>query len=152
MGGSGYSFQNLLKAGTSPLQTASGIAGFLKTRSKRMSTLLASESMGYYEKVSGMWAGRPKHYGSVEGMPPDDDLLDDNDEKRDAIHVQRFREHFALHESEQLVATWYCFLHRVLPLYGKIYLGSKHLCYRPLIPGVRFKVNDTKYVMPTQQN
>jgi sterol 3beta-glucosyltransferase len=138
--GSAYSFQNLVRAGTSPLQTASGIAGFLKTRSKRMSNLLASESMGYYEKVSGMWAGGSKHYGSVDGMPPDDDLLDENEEKRDAVHAQRFRDHFALPDSEQLVATWYCFLHRVLPLYGKIYMGSTFLCFRPLIPGVRLKV------------
>jgi sterol 3beta-glucosyltransferase len=142
--GSSYSFQNLIRAGTSPLQTASGIAGFLKTRSKRMSTLLASESMGYYEKVSGMWAGGSKHYGSVEGMPPDDDLLDENEERRDAVHAQRFREHFALPDSEQLVATWYCFLHRVLPLYGKIYLGSTFLCFRPLLPGVRLKVKSRK--------
>lgn len=141
--GSSYSFQNLVRAGTSPLQSAGALGNFLKTRSKRMSTLLASESMGYLEKVSGMWAGGGRHYGSplLDGMPADDDdEPNEDEEKRDAVHAQRFREHFALPDSEQLHATWYCFLHRVLPLYGKIYLGSTFLCFRPLLPGVKLKV------------
>jgi len=106
-----------------------------------MSNLLATESMGYYEKVSGMWAGNSRHYGSVEGMAPDDDIPDDLDEKGDAFHAQRFRQHFALPESEQLLASYYGFLHKVLPLYGKIYLGNKHLCYRSLLPGTRTVVS-----------
>lgn len=140
--GSSYSFQNLVRAGTSPLQSAGALGNFLRTRSKRMSNLLASESMGYYEKVSGMWAGGGQHYGQTDGMPDDDDIPggNENKEERDAMHAQRFREHFALPDSEELKATWYCFLHRVLPLYGKIYLGSTFVCFRPLLPGVRLKV------------
>ncbi|TLD35369.1 26S protease regulatory subunit [Venturia nashicola] len=140
--GSSYSFQNLVRAGTSPLQSAGALGNFLRTRSKRMSNLLASESMGYYEKVSGMWAGGGQHYGQTDGMPDDDDIPggNENKEERDAMHAQRFREHFALPDSEELKATWYCFLHRVLPLYGKIYLGSTFVCFRPLLPGVRLKL------------
>lgn len=140
--GSSYSFQNLVRAGTSPLQSAGALGNFLRTRSKRMSNLLASESMGYLEKVSGMWAGGGQHYGQTEGMPDDDDIPDGNEnkEERDAMHAQRFRQHFALPDSEELKATWYCFLHRVLPLYGKIYLGSTYVCFRSLLPGVRLKV------------
>lgn len=140
--GSSYSFQNLVRAGTSPLQSAGALGNFLRTRSKRMSNLLASESMGYYEKVSGMWAGGGQHYGQSDGIPDDDDFPggNTNKEERDAMHAQRFREHFALPDSEELKATWYCYLHRVLPLYGKIYLGSTFVCYRPLLPGVRLKV------------
>ena len=45
-----------------------------------MSNLLATESMGYVEKVSGMWAGGKKHYGAAEGLNPEDDVLDAEDE------------------------------------------------------------------------
>jgi len=53
---SAANLQDLLKAGSYPLQRAAGFAGYLKSRSSRMSKLLATESMGYIEKVSGMWA------------------------------------------------------------------------------------------------
>jgi hypothetical protein len=33
-----------------------------------MSTLLATESMGYVEKVSGMWKGGKKHYDEPHGL------------------------------------------------------------------------------------
>jgi len=60
--GSSSALQNLYQAGSYPIQKATGLAGFLRSRSTKMSRLLATESMGYYEKVSGMWAGGRKHY------------------------------------------------------------------------------------------
>ena len=54
------SLQDLVK-GSFPVQKAAGFAGYLRRGSKKMSDLLASESMGYVEKVSGMWQGGHKH-------------------------------------------------------------------------------------------
>ena len=131
--GSSYSIGRFVKAGMSPLQSASGIAGYLNKQSKQMSSLLATESMGYYEKVAGMWHGGAKHYGSLPGAHPEDDVLDERDEERDERDADRFRDHFALPDSEQLLASWHCYAQRTLPLYGKLYLGSTHICWRPLM-------------------
>ena len=107
-----------------------------------MSNLLASESMGYVEKVSGMWAGGKKHYGDAQSKPaePEGDMLEDEDASG---HGDRFRAHFALPATEKLQATYFGYLHRVLPLYGKIYIGDRHFCFRSLLPGTR-----TKMILP----
>ena len=133
----------LVRVGAYPLQRAAGLAGYLRSRSKRMSNLLATESMGYVEKVSGMWAGGRKHYSDAEGVLSDDRLQDLDDENNSTKHGDRFREHFALPASEKLQATYFGFLQRVLPLYGKIYISNKNVCYRSLFKGTR-----TKMVLP----
>lgn len=139
--------QQLVKAGAYPLQRAAGFAGYLQNQSKKMSNLLATESMGYVEKVSGMWAGGRKHYGDAEGIMSED-RLDDLEDKEDALgHGDRFRAHFALPESERLQATYFGYLHRVLPLYGKIYIGNTKLCFRSLLPGTRTKVFLNKHMV-----
>lgn len=134
--------QSLVKAGAYPLQRAAGFAGYLNRHSKRMSTLLATESMGYVEKVSGMWKGGKKHYDEPQGLAPDDEMYDD-DEDQTAAYGDRFREHFALPASEKLQASYFGFLHRVLPLYGKIYISDRSFCFRSLLPGTR-----TKLILP----
>ncbi|KAB8232852.1 UDP-glucose:sterol glycosyltransferase [Aspergillus alliaceus] len=133
----------LVKAGAYPLQRAAGFAEYLRNRSRQMSTLLASESMGYIEKVSGMWAGGRRHYGETEGILPDDQDVDPEDKEDGVKHGDRFRAHFALPSTERLQATYYAYLHRVLPLYGKIYISQRKLCFRSLIPGTR-----TKLILP----
>lgn len=133
----------LVRVSAYPLQRAAGLAGYLRSRSKRMSNLLATESMGYVEKVSGMWAGGRKHYSDAEGVLSDDRLQDLDDENNSTKHGDRFREHFALPASEKLQATYFGFLQRVLPLYGKIYISNKNVCYRSLFKGTR-----TKMVLP----
>ena len=135
--------QQLVKAGAYPLQRAAGFAGYLRSRSKRMSNLLATESMGYVEKVSGMWAGGRKHYGDREGVIPDNGLDNYDDEEDPAEHGDRFRAHFALPASEKLQASYFGYLHRVLPLYGKIYISNRKFCFRSLLPGTK-----TKLVLP----
>ncbi|KAL8673559.1 MAG: hypothetical protein Q9168_002048, partial [Polycauliona sp. 1 TL-2023] len=135
--------QQLVKAGSYPLQRAAGIAGYLRSRSTRMSRLLATESMGYVEKVSGMWAGGRKHYGDTEGVISDDHVNDCEDDEDPAGHGDRFRAHFALPPSERLQATFFGYLHRVLPLYGKIYISNRKFCFRSLLPGTK-----TKMVLP----
>ncbi|ESZ94085.1 hypothetical protein SBOR_5505 [Sclerotinia borealis F-4128] len=143
---SGPSLQSIVKAGTYPLQRAAGFAGYLNRHSKRMSTLLATESMGYVEKVSGMWKGGKKHYDEPHGMPRDNEtsgIRDDDDNKDGATPANRFREHFALPFDEKLHAAYFGYLHRVLPLYGKIYISDRSFCFRSLLPGTR-----TKLILP----
>lgn len=135
--------QQLVKAGAYPLQRAAGFAGYLRTRSKRMSNLLATESMGYVEKVSGMWAGGRRHYGDGGGVVPDDRIEDFEDEDDASGYDERFRAHFALPPTEKLQATYFGYLHRVLPLYGKVYISDRKFCFRSLLPGTR-----TKMILP----
>ncbi|MCJ1386424.1 Sterol 3-beta-glucosyltransferase [Xylographa soralifera] len=135
--------QQLVKAGSYPLQRAAGFAGYLRRGSKRMSNLLATESMGYVEKVSGMWAGGRRHYGDAEGIVAEhgrDETIDEDDPDG---YGDRFRAHFALPAAEKLQATYFGYLHRVLPLYGKIYISNRSFCFRSLLPGTK-----TKMVLP----
>lgn len=141
--GSMSHLSDLAKAGAYPLQRAAGLAGYLKSRSKQMSTLLATESMGYVEKVSDMWTGGQKHYGEREGPLLEDQSADPGNTEGDFNYGDRFRAHFALPSTERLQATYYAYLHRVLPLYGKIYISQRKLCFRSLIPGTR-----TKMILP----
>ena len=143
---SSLTLQELVKAGSYPLQRAAGFAGYLKNHSKRMSSLLAAESMGYFEKVSGMWVGAARHYNEPMELVPDhqmqniDDDDDDDDNDNAVEHGNRFRAHFALPHTEKLQATYFGYLHRVLPLYGKIYISNRSFCFRSLLPGTRTKV------------
>ncbi|KAK4442693.1 sterol 3-beta-glucosyltransferase [Podospora aff. communis PSN243] len=134
--------QSIAKMGGYPFQKANAIMGYLDRTSRRMSTLLATESMGYVEKVSGMWKGGKKHYDEPSGLKTDDEEIEDDPEER-ANSEARFKAHFALPESEKLQAAYFGYLMRVLPLYGKIYIGDRHFCFRSLLPGTR-----TKLVLP----
>ena len=135
--------QQLVKAGAYPLQRAAGFAGYLGRRSKKMSNLLATESMGYVEKVSGMWQGGRKHYVDTGGMAMDDRPEEPTYDEDTEGHGTRFRAHFALPSSEKLQATYFGYLHRVLPLYGKVYISDRKFCFRSLLPGTR-----TKMILP----
>lgn len=135
--------QDLVKVGQYPLQRAGAFAGYLKNKSNRMSKLLATESMSYLEKVSGMWAGHRKHYNANEAVVPDDRDVDPEDEEANVAFGDRFRMHFALPPSEKLQATYFCFLHRVLPLYGKVYISNRKFCFRSMLPGTK-----TKLILP----
>lgn len=132
--------QSIAAMGTFPFKKANAWMGFLDQQSRRMSNLLATESMGYVEKVSGMWKGGKKHYDEPVGLRTDDE---DADPEERANSEARFRAHFALPDSEKLQAAYFGNILRVLPLYGKIYIGSRHLCFRSLLPGTR-----TKLILP----
>ncbi|KAG9232353.1 sterol 3-beta-glucosyltransferase [Amylocarpus encephaloides] len=142
-GAAAPTLQSLVKAGAYPLQRAAGFAGYLNRHSKRMSTLLATESMGYVEKVSGMWKGGKKHYDEPHGLAPDTENYADGEEEQAAVSGDRFRDHFALPITEKLKAAYFGYLHRVLPLYGKIYISDRSFCFRSLLPGTR-----TKLILP----
>jgi sterol 3beta-glucosyltransferase len=126
-----------------PLTKATGLAGFLRNRSKRMGNLLATESMGYYEKVSGMLAGGRKHYNTAEGLETGDQVHGLEDDEDAIKAAENFREHFAFPETEQLHSSFFASLQRVLPNYGKIYISGKYFCFRSLMP-----TSKTKIILP----
>ncbi|KAI1411609.1 glycosyltransferase family 1 protein [Hypoxylon sp. FL1857] len=130
--------QKIAKIGAYPLQRAGLFANYLNQTGRHMSNLLATESMGYVEKVSGMWKGGRKHYHEAPALKPDGELDDD-----DGVDMDRFRAHFALPDTEKLQATYYGYIVRVLPLYGKVYISDRHFCFRSLLPGTR-----TKLILP----
>ena len=133
--------QSIATMGVYPFRKANALIGYLDKHSRRMSTLLATESMGYVEKVSGMWKGGGRHYDEPAGLRTDDEDEDGPEER--ANSEARFRAHFALPEGEKLQAAYFGHLMRVLPLYGKIYIGDRHFCFRSLLPGTR-----TKLILP----
>lgn len=135
--------QGLMKAGSYPLQKASGIAGLIRNHSRQVGTLLATESRGYYERVSGMWAGKRMHYDETEGPIVEHPVSDGEDGKRSAKYGDRFRQHFSLPSSEKLLATYFGYLQGSVLIYGKLYVGERKLCFRSLIPGMR-----TKMILP----
>ncbi|KAI1385160.1 glycosyltransferase family 1 protein [Hypoxylon trugodes] len=130
--------QKIARMGAYPLQRAGFFANYLNQTSRHMSNLLATESMGYVEKVSGMWKGGRKHYHEAPALKPDGEMDDD-----DGVDMDRFRAHFALPETEKLQATYYGYIVRVLPLYGKVYISDRHFCFRSLLLGTR-----TKLILP----
>lgn len=126
-----------------PLNKATGLAGFLRNRSKKMGNLLATESMGYYEKVSGMLAGGRKHYNTAEGLETGDQVHGLEDDEDAVKAAENFREHFAFPETEILHSSFFASLQRVLPNYGKIYISGKYFCFRSLMP-----TSKTKIILP----
>lgn len=134
------SLGGFMRAGTYPIQRATDL---LRDQGKRVSNLLGSSPRGYYEKVYGMWAGGKKHYADADGLQGEDYVYDPDEESDTAQAEARFRDYFALPPTEKLVATYFAHILRVLPLYGKIYIGSTKLCFRSLLPGTR-----TKLVIP----
>ncbi|KAK8054318.1 Sterol 3-beta-glucosyltransferase [Apiospora saccharicola] len=122
------------------LQKAGNVVGYLNRTSRQMTNLLATESMGYVEKVSGMWKGGRKHYEQSTALNPEDSFQDDDDEADVKAANERFHSHFLLPESDKLQATYFCHMLNVLPLYGKIYLSQRHFCFRSLLPGTRKKL------------
>ncbi len=142
VGASAPTLQSIARMGGYPLQKANAIMGYLDQHTRRMSNLLATESMGYVEKVSGMWKGEKRHYDEPAGLRTDEEENDDDPEDRIATG-NRFRAHFALPDNETLRHTFFSYLSRGLPLYGKIYISDRHFCFRSLLPGTR-----TKLILP----
>ncbi|KAF3902825.1 hypothetical protein AA313_de0206022 [Arthrobotrys entomopaga] len=138
----GTALGDVYRVGTYPIRSAQGIADWMKRRSKHVAT----GSMGYIGKVTDMWTGGRKHYDDKPTVPTDaatgDADADDEDEGA-ATPSERFRQRFALPESENLVAVYFGYLFRVLPLYGKIYLGDQHFCFRSMVPGTK-----TRMILP----
>ncbi|KAF2724187.1 glycosyltransferase family 1 protein [Polychaeton citri CBS 116435] len=125
----------------SPFQYASNLTGYVRKQSKVAASYLSTSPMTYYDKVTGAIAGGQRHYSETDGLPALEDRIDDPEEDLDKTeHERRFREHFALPDEEKLIAVFYTSFYRVLPLYGKIYLGTTCLCFRSLLYGTRTKI------------
>ncbi|KAF4536622.1 hypothetical protein BFW01_g5324 [Lasiodiplodia theobromae] len=138
---SGY-YSGLVNAGAKPFTKASGLVGSLRRGTLALGSRLTTDTMSVYDKVSGMWAGGRKHYGE-DGQIFDEEARDVVDDSDAVSHNERFRQHFALPDNENLRATFFCNLWRVLPQYGKIYMSDRYFCFRSLLPGTR-----TKLVLP----
>ncbi|KAM0496662.1 hypothetical protein ACHAP8_007240 [Fusarium lateritium] len=136
---------SITKIGAYPLQRANAFAEYLSRTSQRMGSMFATESLGYVEKVHGMWKGEHRHYDEPQELRTDDDAEDIDSEADDKMQttIDRFRAHFALPESEKLVATYFGAIFKVLPLYGKFYISDRSFCFRSLYPGTR-----TKLILP----
>ncbi|KAK7700349.1 Sterol 3-beta-glucosyltransferase [Diaporthe eres] len=132
--------QTISKMGSYPLQRVGAFAEYLGRHSKRVGGLLATESVGYAGKMSGMWKGGQRHYDEPAALRTDDEA---DDEEQDKVSEQRFQDHFALPRSEKLRATYFGYFMRVLPLYGKVYMSDRNFCFRSLIAGSR-----TKLILP----
>jgi sterol 3beta-glucosyltransferase len=111
-------------------------AGAITDRSKRMSSRLATGSIGIFEKVTGMWQAEVRHYGPAPGMPQgaDEEVAAPGGGADAETSHRRFRQHFALPSEERLVATYWAFFYQTIPLYGKVYLSRNYFCFRSMIP------------------
>ncbi|KAH3674740.1 hypothetical protein WICPIJ_009472 [Wickerhamomyces pijperi] len=94
--------------------------------------------------VSKLWSSAPLHYtdGMIAMERGEDDPYLQNE--KDTVEAnQNFKRHFVLNDSDSLVAAYYCYLQKNVPVYGKIYIGSNSICFRSLVFGV-----STKMIVP----
>jgi sterol 3beta-glucosyltransferase len=59
---------------------------------------------------------------------------------KDQNPEERFQTHFALPPTEKLLGFYYGYVFRTFPFYGKMYVSTKHFCFRSLLPGIKTKV------------
>ncbi|AET37332.1 sterol 3-beta-glucosyltransferase Ecym_1074 [Eremothecium cymbalariae DBVPG len=95
-------------------------------------------------RLRNMWNAQPVHYATHEvNLFSKDDGLTITDRSELQAADKRFKNHFSLTNEETLIASYYTYLNRSVPLYGKIYLGKNVMCFRSLIPGFK-----TKMILP----
>lgn len=123
-----------------PLTQASKVASYVRDSGKAVGSYLSSSPGIYYEKLSGALAGGRRHYVDSEGLAPDDHVKDTEGGEDIAKKTASFRNHFSLPQSELLVSSHFASLYRVLPLPGKIYLGTRWFCYRSLLKNINSKM------------
>ncbi|KAI5817482.1 hypothetical protein BZA77DRAFT_34549 [Pyronema omphalodes] len=131
--------------GIYPIAKATEWAGWMKRRSVKVGSILTSQPMGYLEKVTDMLSGGKTHQQPMGMMPHEkvDDEEQGEGELSPEDHSARFRNSFAMPENEKLCAVYYGYLHRTVPLYGKIYLSERNFCFRCVYPGIK-----TKMILP----
>lgn len=125
---------------STPLQHAFAVAGMVRTSSQKVGSYLSSSPKDYIGRWSGALSGGKKQYSDVEGMAPDDsvrELDQDCDVENDEL---RFQGHFGLPHTEKLVCTFFCWLHKTVPLYGKVYMSNQRFCFRSLWYGTKIKL------------
>ncbi|KAG0664366.1 Sterol 3-beta-glucosyltransferase [Maudiozyma exigua] len=89
------------------------------------------------KNLSDMWKAKPQHYENSSYTFRDLNNKDTNNIKgKDSLDAtERFRDHFKLPKERELLSTYYGYLNKNVPTYGKLYLGDSVLCFRSLIPG-----------------
>ncbi|USW56180.1 Putative pleckstrin domain, UDP-glucuronosyl/UDP-glucosyltransferase, GRAM domain-containing protein [Septoria linicola] len=130
----------LIRGMSTPLQHAMSVAGAVRAGSRRMGSYLSSSPKTYITNWTEAMAGGKRHYTDVEGLAPDDSVRELEQDLDVAEHERRFREHFGLPPTEKLVSVFYCWLHKTVPLWGKIYMGTRRLCFRSLYYGTKTKL------------
>lgn len=123
-----------------PLHHAFAVAGMVRTSSQRMGSYISSSPKDYIGRWSGAIAGGKKHYSDVEGLAPDDSVRGLEHDSDIEIDEQRFHSHFGLPHTEKLVSIYFCWLHKTVPLYGKVYMSQRHFCFRSLWYGTGRKL------------
>lgn len=136
---SAFRLDSLMRASGTSFQKATGIAEALRMHSKNVGNILANESKVYFEKVTNMWTGRTMHFNSLEIAANSANVEDSQGKMPESSYGERFRTYFALPENEKLQSTYHGFIVSVVPVYGKLYLSSRKLCFRSLMPGTRTK-------------
>jgi len=130
----------LVRGISTPIQQAMNVAGMVRSSSKRMSSYLSSSPKTYIDNWSTAIAGGKRHYADIPGLAPDDSIQEPEQDLDIAEHERRFRAHFGLPATENLVAVFYCWIHKTVPLYGKIYMGTRRFCFRSLWYGTKTKI------------
>lgn len=123
-----------------PLQHAFTVAGMVRTSSQKVGSYLSSSPKDYLGRWSGAISGGKKHYSDVEGLAPDDSVRELESEGDIETDQLRFQSHFGLPHTDRLASTFFCWLHKTVPLYGKVYMSKRHFCFRSLWYGTKIKL------------
>lgn len=106
------------------------------TRREKLSGLATKP----FKNMAEMWSAKPLHYQNEIFKFKDNSVITG----KDCIAANKnFKEHFKVGQEETLISSYFTYLNRNIPVYGKLYLSDKSLCYRSLVP----KVN-TRMVLP----
>lgn len=105
------------------------VSGIRIKKSKLKSIKLSVQAVS---TMGGIWSTDPQHYENI-GLE-DPYFVADEYERQNA--VANYQKNFSLTQDTFLVASYYAYLRRSLPVYGKLYLGNDRLCFRSLFPGV----------------
>lgn len=96
----------------------------------------------HLKNFAEMWAAKPIHYrNKFIPFQKDDTYLIKETEEVSAN--ERFRYHFKFNKEKSLISTYYTYLNRNVPVYGKIYVSNDTVCFRSLLPG-----SNTYMVLP----
>ncbi|CAD1780810.1 similar to Saccharomyces cerevisiae YLR189C ATG26 UDP-glucose:sterol glucosyltransferase, conserved enzyme involved in synthesis of sterol glucoside membrane lipids [Maudiozyma barnettii] len=89
------------------------------------------------KNLTDMWKAKPQHYENNCYIFKEHEKKEANYiSGKDAIEAnKRFVNHFKLVKEKKLLSTYYGYLNKNVPTYGKLYLADNVLCFRSLIPG-----------------
>lgn len=92
------------------------------------------------KNMGHMWMAEPNHFLQ---MVENDPYYNTSAKEREQS-FSNFLHHFSLpNEGRVLLASYYVHLQRAVPVYGKLYLSNKELCFRSMLPGY-----STRMILP----